>query len=68
MTQDYKCYGTIILFASLNAHEGTVIGECLFKRRNDKFLKFLKVMGKQTDNTLAVHLIGDNYATHINQF
>ena len=42
MTHDYKRHGTTTLFAALNVHEGTVIGECLPKHRNDEFLRFLK--------------------------
>ena len=64
MTHDYKRHGTTTLFAALNVHDGTVIGECLPKHRNDEFLKFLKRLDKQTDKNLAVHLIVDNYATH----
>ncbi|MGZ4978541.1 MAG: IS630 family transposase [Methylobacter sp.] len=64
MTHDYKRHGTTTLFAALNVHEGTVIGECLPKHRHDEFLKFLKTLDKRTDKTLDVHLIIDNYATH----
>jgi len=64
LTHDYKRHGTTTLFAALNVHEGTVIGECLPKHRNDEFLKFLKKLDKQTDKALAVHVIVDNYATH----
>ena len=64
MTHDYKRHGTTTLFAALNVHEGTVIGECLPNHRNDEFLKFLKKLDTQTDKTLDVHLIVDNYATH----
>ena len=64
MTHDYKRHGTTTLFAALNVHEGTVIGECLPKHRNDEFLKFLKKLDAQTDKALDVHLIVDNYATH----
>jgi transposase len=60
MTHDYKRHGTTTLFAALNVHEG----ECLPKHRNDEFLKFLKMIDKQTDKAPAVHLIVDNYATH----
>jgi len=63
MTHDYKRHGTTTLFAALNVHEGTVIGECLPNHRNDEFLKFLKKLDTQTDKTLDVHLIVDNYAT-----
>ena len=64
MTHDYKRHGTTTLFAALNVHEGTVIGECLPKHRNDEFLLFLKRLDRQTDKALDVHLIVDNYATH----
>lgn len=64
MTHDYKRHGTTTLFAALNVHEGTVIGECLPKHRNDEFLQFLKLLNRRTDKNLAVHLIVDNYATH----
>jgi transposase len=64
MTHDYKRHGTTTLFAALNVHEGTVIGECLPKHRNDEFLKFLRLIDRQTDKALAVHVIVDNYATH----
>jgi transposase len=64
MTHDYKRHGTTTLFAALNVHEGTVIGECLPRHRHDEFLQFLKKLDKQTDKALAVHVIVDNYATH----
>ncbi len=56
MTHDYKRNGTTTLFAALNVHEGTVIGECLPKHRNDEFLAFLKRLDRETDKTLDVHL------------
>jgi len=64
MTHDYKRHGTTTLFAALNVHEGTVIGECLPKHRNDEFLRFLKKLDRHTDTNLAIHVIVDNYATH----
>ena len=64
MTHDYKRHGTTTLFAALNVHEGTVIGECLPQHRHDEFLRFLRKLDRQTNKTLAVHVIVDNYATH----
>ena len=64
LTHDYKRHGTTTLFAALNVHEGTVIGECLPQHRHDEFLRFLRKLDRQTDKTLAVHVIVDNYATH----
>ncbi len=64
LTHDYKRHGTTTLFAALNVHEGTVIGECLPRHRHDEFLRFLRKLDRQTDKALDVHLIVDNYATH----
>ncbi len=64
LTHDYKRHGTTTLFAALNVHDGSIIGECLPRHRNDEFLKFLKIIDRQTDKRLDVHLIVDNYATH----
>lgn len=64
VTHDYKRNGTTTLFAALNVHEGTVIGQCLPRHRNDEFLQFLKKINKETDKSLDLHLIVDNYATH----
>lgn len=64
MTHDYKRNGTTTLFAALNVHEGTVIGECLPRHRNDEFIRFLKRLDRETAKELEVHLIVDNYATH----
>ena len=64
MTHDYKRNGTTTLFAALNVHEGSVIGECLPRHRHDEFVKFLKKLDRDTDKDLDVHLIIDNYATH----
>ena len=64
MTHDYKRNGTTTLFAALDVHTGTVIGECMPKHRHDEFLKFLKKLHRETDKALDIHLIVDNYATH----
>ena len=34
------------------------------RHRHDEFLRFLKQLDKQTDTTLDLHIIADNYATH----
>jgi len=64
MTHDYKRHGTTTLFAALDVLTGHVIGSCLPQHRHEEFLKFLKTINRQVPNTLAVHLILDNYATH----
>jgi transposase len=64
MTHDYKRHGTSTLFAALNTLTGEVIGKCKKRHRHQEFLSFLKLVEKQTDKNLDLHLIVDNYATH----
>jgi transposase len=64
MTHDYKRHGTTTLFAALNVHTGSVIGECLPKHRHDEFLRFLRRLDREVEPGLDIHVIVDNYATH----
>lgn len=64
MTHDYKRHGTTTLFAALNVLDGKVIGQCLARHRHQEFLRFLRIIDRQTPKTLQLHLILDNYATH----
>jgi transposase len=64
MTHDYKRNGTTTLFAALNTVDGTVISLCQDRHRHEEWLKFLRLIDRQTPKHLALHLIVDNYATH----
>jgi len=64
MTHDYKRNGTTTLFAALNVAEGKLIGTCMPRHRHQEFIKFLRLIDKQTPADLDLHLIVDNYATH----
>ena len=64
MTHDYKRNGTTTLFAALNLLEGTVIGECLPRHRNQEFLRFLRHLDRAFGKDLDLHLVVDNYGTH----
>jgi len=64
MTHDYKRNGTTTLFAALNVAEGKLIGTCMPRHRHQEFIKFLRLIDKQTPAELDLHLIVDNYATH----
>src|SRR5467141_3986550 len=64
MTHDYKRNGTTCLFAALNVLEGTVIGSCYPRHRNEEFLKFMRQIDRETPAGLALHLVLDNYGTH----
>lgn len=44
--------------------EGRLIGQCFKRHRHQEFLKFLRLIDRQTPPELDLHLIVDNYATH----
>jgi len=64
MTHDYKRYGTTTLFAALNTLDGTVMATCMERHRHQEWLKFLRLIDRQTPQDKQLHLIVDNYATH----
>lgn len=64
MTHDYKRNGTTTLFAALNTLDGQVISACMPRHRHQEWLKFLKLIDKQTPKDKQLHLIADNYSTH----
>jgi transposase len=64
MTHDYKRHGTTTLFAALEVLTGHLIGTCLPKHRHQEWLRFLRLIDRQTPPALDLHLIVDNYATH----
>src|SRR5712691_7689864 len=49
---------------ALHVADGRVIGQCLPHDTNQKFLKFLRRLGREFSRTLTLHLIVDNYGTH----
>ena len=64
MTHDYKRNGTTTLFAALNILDGQVIGQCQQRHTHVEWLKFLKMIDRETPEDKTLHLIADNYATH----
>ena len=64
MTHDYKRNGTTTLFAALELAEGRLIGTCMKKHRHQEWLKFLRLIDRETPPDKDLHLIVDNYATH----
>jgi transposase len=64
MTHDYKRHGTTTLFAALDVKAGTVISQCMLRHRAAEFIRFLRLIDKQTPPELDLHLILDNYAAH----
>jgi transposase len=64
MTHDYKRNGTTTLFTALNTLDGTVIGTCMPQHRHQEWIKFLRLIDRETPKDKNIHLIADNYATH----
>ena len=64
LTHDYKRYGTTTLFAALNTLDGTAMATCMERHRHQEWLKFLRLIDRQTPQHKQLHLIVDNYATH----
>ena len=59
-TPDYLRYGTVNLFAALDAKAGTVIGEFHRRHRAVEFRGFLETIDAAVPNALDLHLILDN--------
>lgn len=63
-THDYKRHGTTSLFAALDFATGKVIGDFHQRHRAEEFMKFLSTVDRSVDNSVDVHVVIDNYATH----
>jgi transposase len=63
-THDYVRHGTCCLFAALNMLTGKVLTQVETRHRHQEYLRFLRLIDRNTAAELAVHLIVDNYSTH----
>jgi hypothetical protein len=61
---DYVRHGTVDLFAALNTATGKVITKLSAQHRAVYFRDFLDEIDRQTDKSLAVHVICDNLSAH----
>ena len=61
---DYTRHGTIDLFAALNTATGKVIGKLSAQHRAVDFRGFLDEIDRQTEPSLAIHVICDNLSAH----
>jgi len=64
VTHDYIRHGTTTLFAALDIASGKVIGQCKQRHRHQEFLQFLRHIDANVSESLDIHLVIDNYATH----
>lgn len=63
-TPEYRRHGTTTLFAALDVATGRVITDMHKRHRTEEFIKFLRLVDKEVDPALDIHVIADNYATH----
>ena len=64
MTHDYKRNGVTTLFAALNMVTGQVLSMTEQLHRHQEWLRFLRLIDRQTPKKKELHLVVDNYATH----
>jgi hypothetical protein len=65
MTHDYVRHGTTSLFAAFDMASGSVIAAHYRRHRHQEFLRFLKLIDAAVPQDLDLHLVLDNYATHV---
>jgi transposase len=63
-SHDYTRHGTTSLFAALDLATGRVIGQFHRRHRAVEFRKFLIRIDSEVPESLDVHVVLDNYATH----
>ncbi len=64
MTHDYKRHGTTTLFAGMNIADGSIISTFMPTHNHQDWIRFLKLIQKQTPQDKDVHLVLDNYSAH----
>ena len=64
MTHDYKRHGTTTLFAGMNVADGSIISTFMPTHTHQDWIRFLKLIHKQTPGDKDIHLILDNYSAH----
>ncbi len=64
-THDYYRNGITTLFAAFDVADGTVISQLHRQHRASEFKKFLITIDKTVPEGLDIHLVCDNYGTHV---
>jgi transposase len=67
MTHDYKRHGTTTLFAAMNVADGSIISTFMPTHTHQDWIRFLRLIHKQTPRDQDMHLILDNYSAHKTQ-
>jgi len=68
VTHDYYRHGTTTLFAARDTLDGKVITSCKPRHRHQEFLAFLNHLDRSVPGGLDIHLIADNYGTHVERW
>jgi GrpB-like predicted nucleotidyltransferase (UPF0157 family) len=63
-THGYKRYGTTLLVAALDVKAGTVIGQCMPRRRASEFRKFLDTVEANMSRDLDIHVVMNQSSNH----
>jgi transposase len=63
-THDYTRHGTVTLFAALSYLDGKIFSQTAPRHTHVEWLRFLRLLDRETPPQLELHLIVDNYATH----
>jgi transposase len=63
-THDNDRHGTTTLYAALSMLDGKVIWECMPRHRSEEFVRFLRLIDRETPVRLDLDLIVDNSITH----
>jgi DDE superfamily endonuclease len=63
--RSYVRYGTTTLFAALDVASGVIMGKCYKRHQTVEFLKFLEEIDHQVPEGLDIHIVMDNYPTHV---
>lgn len=63
-THDYTRHGTVTLFAALSYLDGKIFSQTAPRHTHVEWLRFLKLLDRDTPSELDLHLIVDNYSTH----
>src|SRR5207245_5586018 len=61
---DYQRPGTTTLFAGMNIADGSIISTFMPTHNHQDWIRFLKLIQKQTPQDKDVHLVLDNYSAH----
>ena len=61
---DHRRHGMTGLLVALKELEGAVVSVCQDRHHHEEWLRFLRLIDRQTPKHLRLHLIVDNQATH----